>query len=82
MTPFGWEAFERDGGDWLRKTVNHCVAEFRVDGSQRTYTIIEKPTNVQLFGGVTAVSILRTCRVLEAALAVLAVRSTSEVPRQ
>lgn len=80
MSPFGWEAFERDGASWLRRTAGFFVAEFRVDGGTRPYSIIETPTKFILLEGTSSLSVLRTCRVLEAALGVVSARRTSEVP--
>lgn len=80
MSPFGWEAFEREGESWLRRTVDFFVAEFRVEGGIRPYTIVEIPTRFVLLKGDSSLSVLRTCRVLEASLAILSVKRTSEVP--
>lgn len=80
--PFGWDVVERDGAEWMRKESNPYVAEFRVDGHSKPWHVLDTANHVVVLGGASTLSILRQCRVLEAILGVLLIRSTSEIPLQ
>lgn len=80
--PFGWEVVERDGGEWMRKQTTSFVAEFRVDGHSKPWHVVDLANSAVVLSGASTLSLLRMCRVLEAIVGVLLIRSTSEIPMQ
>lgn len=80
--PFGWEVVERDGGEWMRKETRSFIAEFRVDGHSKPWHVVDMANNSVVLSGASTLSLLRMCRVLEAVVGVLLVKSTNEIPMQ
>lgn len=77
-----WEEIEHEGRTYYRRTLGHfyvdILAEWTSQG--RPFRLVEAPTSVVLYEGVTTDSLDRAMRCFEHMLAARSVRSTREVP--